>query len=120
MTQKNTHPSSFDGLRDLVSSVPLKTLRAHTLRTINQLQGSPTPDDTNEELRVLTRFFSTLTRPPTLHCVRCHDEYFAIENDRYACTMGHDTLCVTLRRASERGYGEYDAFWECYGRTTEG
>ncbi|EDR12204.1 uncharacterized protein LACBIDRAFT_292706 [Laccaria bicolor S238N-H82] len=101
-------------LLSLISSVPSQTLHAFTL---THLQDTPPP-----ALTALTSFFSALTPPPRLHCVRCHKSYFELENTDRSCLVPHDDDSAVVDRVRS-GIGsstEYETLFGCCSRTVEG
>jgi hypothetical protein len=108
------HP---DDLPYLIRSVPPQTLHAYTL--------SHLPNASPPVLAALATFFSVLTPPPTLHCVRCHSSFNEVQNDDRACRVAHDDESAEVARiaAGRRASGEgalYETLWACCGKTVEG
>lgn len=100
-------------LRSLLISVPPQTLHSYAL---SRLPASPTT------LTTLTRFFNSLTPPPKLHCVRCHNPYFELENTDRSCRIAHDddsTVVERVRTNSTLG-GDYETLWGCCAKTVDG
>ncbi|KAI0265825.1 hypothetical protein BC834DRAFT_154374 [Gloeopeniophorella convolvens] len=96
-----------------VASVPPKTLQAYVLA---QLPTAP-----QDVLPALAAFFTALTPPPLLHCVRCHADYTDVENSDRACRVAHDDESAEVERVGRgRGDSEYETLWGCCGRTVEG
>jgi hypothetical protein len=79
----------------------------------------PTHAPSTLTLTHLTSFFSKLTPPPLLHCVRCHKFYHEIDNDDRSCLVPHDDDSAEVERNS-RGVGGYETLYGCCGRTVEG
>ncbi|KAK7053087.1 hypothetical protein VNI00_004408 [Paramarasmius palmivorus] len=121
-------------LYELVSSVPAKTLHEYTLnhlippppdsRRAAQLQ-LPIHTPSSITLTHLTSFFSALRPPPRLHCVRCHNFYFDVENSDRSCLVAHDDESAEVERVgvgkgkSDAGT-QYETLWGCCGKTVEG
>ncbi|KAF4575357.1 hypothetical protein EYR40_004901 [Pleurotus pulmonarius] len=101
-------------LYDLIRSVPAKTLYDYSLSRLRPSSPAPTADGSlpPQMLAGLTAFFSSLTPPPTLHCVRCHKFYMDVENDDRACRVSHDDDSAEVDR--------HETLWECCGKTVEG
>ena len=73
-------------------------------------------------LTVLTSFFSALTPPPLLHCVRCHKGFFDIENNDRSCAVPHDDDTALIERVGNRCgrvAGEYETLWGSVGRLSK-
>ncbi|KAK1234334.1 hypothetical protein PQX77_002473 [Marasmius sp. AFHP31] len=126
-----TDPSA---LYELISSVPAKTLHEYTLTHLippsadskrgNQPNAKhPIHTPSSVTLTHLTSFFSSLTPPPSLHCVRCHKFYFEVENGDRSCLVAHDDESAEVERVGA-GRGEsgtqYETLWGCCGKTVEG
>ncbi|KAG8219059.1 hypothetical protein J3R82DRAFT_4815 [Butyriboletus roseoflavus] len=80
--------------------------------------STPRPPSPNTVTK-LTTFFSTLAPPPLLHCVRCHKDFYDIENedkDR-ACRVPHDDESALVSRVPG---GSYETLWGCCGQTASG
>ncbi|EPQ58893.1 hypothetical protein GLOTRDRAFT_69896 [Gloeophyllum trabeum ATCC 11539] len=108
-----------DALLSLISSVPPKTLHAYTLKRI--------PASEPSIVSSLHTFFSELTPPPLLHCVRCHKDYTEVENDDRSCLIAHDDDSAEVERVGAKGKGRaaagtggYETLWGCCGKTVEG
>ncbi|KAI0068504.1 hypothetical protein BV25DRAFT_1903935 [Artomyces pyxidatus] len=107
-----------DTLQALLTAVPPKTLHSYTLAHI-----ASAPEST---LSALSAFFSTLTPPPRLHCVRCHKDYVEVENGDRSCLVPHDDESAEVervgraRRTGAGDFAEYETLWGCCGRTVEG
>lgn len=101
-------------LYNLIRSVPAKTLYDYSLSRLRPSSPAPTADGSlpPQTLAGLTAFFSSLTPPPTLHCVRCHKFYMDVENDDRACRVSHDDDSAEVDR--------HETLWECCGKTVEG
>jgi hypothetical protein len=86
-------------LRTLISSVPPKIVHQYVLSRLKQ-----DDDDTEERefsqdcLAQVAFFFKDLTPPRLLHCVRCHGNYFAVENNDRACRVQHDDKSAEVSR----------------------
>ncbi|KAJ3743947.1 hypothetical protein DFH05DRAFT_1493129 [Lentinula detonsa] len=119
-------------IHSLISSVPPKTLHEYILaRLIPPARSSNTHNDNNATvihppssltLTHLTSFFSTLTPPPQLHCVRCHKSYYEVENVERSCLVPHDDESAEVERVGlGRGADtQYETLYNCCGRTVEG
>ncbi|KAG9317875.1 hypothetical protein JVU11DRAFT_2103 [Chiua virens] len=129
----STGPDETTALYDLMLTIPAKTLHAYTLSHLRPQTplpsasvlalGSP-PDVTPRppsptSVAKLTTFFSTLTPPPLLHCVRCHNDFYDIENEDKdkACRVPHDDESALVSRISGGGY---ETLWGCCGQTASG
>nr|GAT60718.1 predicted protein [Mycena chlorophos] len=108
ITPPSTTPIDPASLRALIQSVPPQSFRAYTLNHL--------PTASPQQLLALSEFFSSLHVPPTLHCVRCHKGYFAVENNERSCLIGHDD-----ESAEVEGVGSnVETLWNCCGKTVEG
>lgn len=102
-----------EALHSLVTSIPAKTLHAYLLDNI-----PAAPPDT---LAALASFFATLSPPPLLHCVRCHEDYTDIENGDRSCHVPHDDDSAEVEWAGhKRGDSDYETYYGCCGKTVEG
>jgi hypothetical protein len=128
-------PNDTNNLYDLMQTIPPKTLHAYTLAHLrpqpplpSTSTSSPTlgshPDSTPcppspNTVTKLTTFFSTLAPPPLLHCMRCHKDFYDIENDGKdkACRVPHDDESALVSRVSGGGY---ETLWGCCGQTASG
>ena len=102
-------------LHSLIASIPAKTLHAYLL---DNIQAAP-PDT----LAAFASFFETLSPPPLLHCVRCHEDYIDIENGDRSCHMLHDEWNYEIEYVGYyRGHSdsEYDTNYDCCDKTVEG
>ncbi|KAF7969921.1 hypothetical protein HWV62_25520 [Athelia sp. TMB] len=132
----DTAPSA-EALHSLVRSVPPKILHEYVLEhlhpslaaasPLSPIYGPPPLPLTTLELNVLATFFSTLAPPPLLHCVRCHNGFFDVENTDRSCTMAHDDDAAEVERVGAgrlslggEGGAHYETLWGCCGRTVEG
>ncbi|KAG7097497.1 hypothetical protein E1B28_004839 [Marasmius oreades] len=126
-----TDPSA---LYELISSVPAKTLHEYTLTHLippsaESKRGTQQPvlahihAPSSITLTHLTSFFSSLTPPPRLHCVRCHKFYYDVENTNRSCLVAHDDESAEVERVGV-GKGDsgtqYETLWGCCGKTVEG
>ncbi|KAF9000260.1 hypothetical protein BDQ17DRAFT_1359928 [Cyathus striatus] len=93
----------------LLTTIPSPTLKQYILSTLS----TPTP---SAQITALTTFFSALTPPPELHCVRCHKSYYDVENGDRSCLIPHDDESALVERVK----GAYETLWGCCGRTVEG
>ncbi|KAI5993460.1 hypothetical protein EDD15DRAFT_2367203 [Pisolithus albus] len=123
-------------LYDLMLTIPPKTLHAYTLTHLRPLSpepsssrlynntitpgtapipSPPSPDTVSK----LHKFFATLAPPPLLHCVRCHADFYDIENEEKdkACHVPHDDESALVSRVTGGGY---ETLWGCCGKTVEG
>ncbi len=106
-------PPTPEALHSLVTSIPAKTLHTYVLDNI-----PAAPPDT---LAVLASFFATLSPPPLLHCVRCHDDFTDIENGDRSCRVPHDDDSAEVEWVGhKRGDNDYETFYGCCGKTVEG
>ncbi|KAI6124217.1 hypothetical protein EDD16DRAFT_1428905, partial [Pisolithus croceorrhizus] len=107
MTPSPPPPVAGDSkaLYDLMLTIPPKTLHAYTLTHLRPLSPEP--------------FFATLAPPPLLHCVRCHADFYDIENEEKdrACRVPHDDESALVSRVTGGGY---ETLWGCCGKTVEG
>ena len=125
-------PSETTALYDLMLKIPPKTLHAYTLAHLRAQPPLPSispalglhPDNTPRPpspntITKLTSFFSTLAPPPLLHCVRCHKDFYDIENEDKdkACRVPHDDESALVSRVSGGGY---ETLWGCCGQTASG
>ncbi|KAI6152521.1 hypothetical protein BKA82DRAFT_4111883 [Pisolithus tinctorius] len=104
-------------LYDLMLTIPPKTLHAYTLAHLRALSLSPSsstlynsPGTRPPISPPCIIFFATLAPPPLLHCVRCHAEFYAIENEE------KDKAALVSRVTG----GGYETLWGCCGKTVEG
>jgi len=128
-------------LYDLVLTIPAKTLHAYTLAhlrpslaqspsatsppggsgtRVDSITTSTTADPPSPEtVGKLQKFFATLAPPPLLHCVRCHADFYAIENEEKdkACRVPHDDESALVSRLPGAGY---ETLWGCCGQTADG
>lgn len=122
-------------LHALIASVPPQTLHAYTLAYLSPVPPSPFPfanpaaglilhkppaPPSPRTLSVLTEFFSNLTPPPKLHCLRCHKGYFELENTDRCCMVPHDDESAIVDRVRTGLGTEFETLWGCCGRTVEG
>ncbi|KAF8433012.1 hypothetical protein L210DRAFT_3507292 [Boletus edulis BED1] len=130
-------PSETKALYDLMLTIPPKTLHAYTLAhlrpqlplpsaptssSLGLLPNSNTPRPPSPNMvNKLTSFFSTLAPPPLLHCVRCHKDFYEVENEGKdkACHVPHDDESALVSRISGGG-GGYETLWSCCGQTASG
>lgn len=111
-------------LHSLISSVPPKLLHEYTLAHLIPPARSSKPIHPPSSLTLthLTSFFSSLTPPPQLHCVRCHKFYYEAENLERSCLVPHDDESAEVERVGI-GKGadtQYETLWNCCGKTVEG
>ena len=121
-------------LYDLMLTIPPKILHSYTLAHLRPQPPLPTstssptpgrlPDNTPrppspDTVTKLTAFFSTLAPPPLLHCMRCHKDFYDIENEGKdkACRVPHDDESALVSRVSGGGY---ETLWGCCGQTASG
>ncbi|KAH7922048.1 hypothetical protein BV22DRAFT_1037910 [Leucogyrophana mollusca] len=128
-------------LYDLMLTIPPKTLHAYTLAHLKpphiptpsaspshspaRIPAPPTttgtPPPSPRTLTTLTGFFASLAPPPQLHCVRCHKDFFDVENDDRSCLVPHDDESALVERVGGGvGGGAYETLWGCCGQTVEG
>ncbi|KAH6914641.1 hypothetical protein BKA70DRAFT_1368569 [Coprinopsis sp. MPI-PUGE-AT-0042] len=62
----------------------------------------PHPVLTPPTLLALTSFFRELVPPPQLHCVRCHKQYFELENSDYSCRVAHEDDSTIVERVGTK------------------
>lgn len=124
-------PTTVDSkvLYELMLTIPPKTLHAYALAHLRPHTPQPTvltdapeshtPPPSPETISKLSRFFSTLAPPPLLHCVRCHDDFYAIENEEKdrACRVPHDDESALVSRIPG---GNYETLWGCCGQISAG
>ncbi|KAF5371175.1 hypothetical protein D9758_004276 [Tetrapyrgos nigripes] len=108
-------------LHALISSVPPKILHEYTLKhlippTSSRSTTLPIHPPSSLTLTHLTSFFSSLTPPPRLHCVRCHKSYYEVENDDRSCLVPHDDDSAEVEKVGSA----YETLWGCCGKTVEG
>ena len=106
-------------LHALILSVPPQTLHTYALSHLDPSAPPPSPTT----ITCLTSFFSTLSPPTHLHCVRCHKFFFEIENDDRSCLIGHDDDSAEVERigwASGVAPARYETLWGCCGKNVEG
>ncbi|KAG6825348.1 hypothetical protein H0H93_000811, partial [Arthromyces matolae] len=109
-------PSDSSQLRKLIQTIPPQTLHTYTTSHLREPIDGTT-------LLSLTKFFSSLAPPPKLHCVRCHKEFFDIENTDRSCKVPHDDESAEVERVSAKAKGKgtlYETNWGCCGKTVEG
>ena len=122
-------------LYDLMVAIPPKTLHAYTLAHLRPqlplpltFASSPTPGlhpnntprpPSPNTITKMNIFFSTLAPPPSLHCVRCHKDFYDVENEEKdkACRIPHDDDSALVSRISGGGY---ETLWGCCGQTASG
>lgn len=127
-------PSETKVLHDLMLTIPPKILHAYTLAHLrpqplpsttipspalgSHADNIPPPPSPNTVSKVAA-FFSTLAPPPLLHCMRCHKDFYEIENDEKdkACRVPHDDESTLVSRISGGGY---ETLWGCCGQTAPG
>ncbi|KAI6120817.1 hypothetical protein EDD17DRAFT_1761808 [Pisolithus thermaeus] len=135
MTPSPPPPVAGDSkaLYDLMLTIPPKTLHAYTLTHLRPLSPEPSssrlyntpgtgtiPSPPSPDTVIkLHRFFATLAPPPLLHCVRCHADFYDIENEEKdrACRVPHDDESALVSRVTGGGY---ETLWGCCGKTVEG
>jgi hypothetical protein len=113
-------------LHALIASVPAQILHGYTLAHLSNAPSSSLPFQTSTDppsprtLTILTQFFSSLTPPPRLHCVRCHRVFFELENTDRSCKVAHDDDSAIVERVRTGLGAEYETLWRCCERTVEG
>lgn len=124
--------AAVKALLELLPSIPAKTLHTYTTTHLNRLSSvlaNPPPPDSSipahqipsNQIPAILSFFSALTPPPKLHCVRCHKDYVEVENNDRSCLVAHDDESAEVERvgrsrvAGETG-AEYETIWNCCGK----
>lgn len=103
-----------------LASIPPKTLHSYIISQI--------PKSSSDTVAHLQAFFSDVSPPPRLHCVRCHQDYVDIENTDRSCLVAHDDESAMVERvgtSTKRGRGAgagatFETLWGCCGKTVEG
>ncbi|TRM67464.1 hypothetical protein BD626DRAFT_554625 [Schizophyllum amplum] len=95
-------------LRALVLAMPAPALKAFVIQA---LEESPV------EMQLLD-FFKDMAAPPLMHCLRCHGDYYDVDNTPISCHIAHDDESTLVERVG--GGKGYETFWQCCGKTTEG
>ncbi|KAF8806199.1 hypothetical protein BYT27DRAFT_7102948 [Phlegmacium glaucopus] len=120
-TEQVTDPTA---LHALIASVPAQTLQSYTLAHLSRTPSLQFPTSTAplspQTLTILTQFFTSLTPPPRLHCVRCHRGFFELENTDRSCTVAHDDDSAIVERVRTGLGTEYETLWGCCEKTVEG
>ena len=105
-------------LKPLIKSIPPKILHEFTIAQLST--ASP------EVLQHLCSFYSSLTPPPRLHCVRCHKNFFEVENTDRSCLVPHDDESAEVEHvgtSKSKVSGSigttYETIWGCCGNVTE-
>ncbi|KAJ6449930.1 hypothetical protein C8R47DRAFT_1108721 [Mycena vitilis] len=132
LLSRNTHPSNLhtpsavvkssarraspeddpDGARlaAFIQKIPAPIVHSYMLSHLSKAHP--------KALACFSAFFSDLAAPPRLHCVRCHKNYFAVENgDRSTCVIGHDDESAGIKRVARHGP---QTLWGCCGKTVDG
>ncbi|CAG7848695.1 SubName: Full=Uncharacterized protein {ECO:0000313/EMBL:CCA69083.1} [Serendipita indica DSM 11827] len=118
--------SNLGGLKELIHTVPPKTLYQFMVQRLDiQKPGArgkkkPNPNafpTLENDFPVLSSFFTGLVVPPKKHCLRCHSDYFDIENGPRSCVREHDDDSAVVRRSAQ---GIHETFWGCCGQTVDG
>lgn len=116
-------------LHDLIRSVPHKTFQEYVLDHLkpsshSQSSHLPCEPPSPRTLTHLTSFFSALTPPPRLHCVRCHKDYYDVENDDRSCFVPHDDDSAEVERLSvaEKRVmnADFETLYGCCGSSVAG
>ena len=111
--QKSAVPPTPEALHSLVTSVPPKTLHTYVLDNI--------PEAPLDTLAALASFFVTLSPPPLLHCVRCHDDFTDVDNGDRSCRVPHDDDSADVEWIGRAGgNSDYETYYGCCGKTVEG
>lgn len=125
--------AAVKALLELLPAIPAKTLHTYTTTHLNHISttlSNPSPPDSpvsahqipSDQIPAIFSFFSALTPPPQLHCVRCHKDYVEVENSTRSCLVAHDDDSAEVERvgrnrvAGETG-AEYVTIWNCCGKT---
>lgn len=106
-------------LTGLLASIPPKIFHAYTM--------SKLPSASEPTLATLAAFYTELTPPPRLHCVRCHKDYVEVENDDRCCLVPHDDESAEVERIGmSKSSGRsavgttFQTLWGCCGKIVEG
>jgi len=105
-------PMNSDELLTLVKKVPPKILHEYVLKNL--------PHASLQEAAALTEFFSRLSPPPVLHCVRCHKNYVEVENTDLSCLVHHDDETAEVMHAGGSRKTTYETLWGCCNKLVEG
>ncbi|KAG5642521.1 hypothetical protein DXG03_002594 [Asterophora parasitica] len=111
--------SKSTDLHALIQSIPPPTLHAYALSHLHPSSSALHP----ETLTHLSAFFAQLVPPPRLHCVRCHKDFFEVENTDRSCLVAHDDESAEVERVSAKAKGKstlYETLWGCCGKSVEG
>ncbi|CCL98263.1 uncharacterized protein FIBRA_00257 [Fibroporia radiculosa] len=114
--------ATAESLTTHISSIPAKVVHSYII--------SQVPRASEDILSALANFFSELSPPPRLHCVRCHKDYTEVDNDDRSCLVPHDDESAEVERVGRnanrggRSAGDpgttYETIWGCCGKVTEG
>lgn len=114
----------IEGLRELIAAVPPKTLHVFLKQRLDvQRPGTKKRPNANvfptldADYPVISAFFTGLTAPPKQHCVRCHQDYFDIDNGPRSCVKEHDDDSAIVRGFAA---SVHRTFWGCCGQTVDG
>ncbi|OCH94551.1 hypothetical protein OBBRIDRAFT_817191 [Obba rivulosa] len=106
-------------LTGLLASIPPKIFHAYTM--------SKLPSAPESTLATLASFYTELTPPPRLHCVRCHKDFVEVENDDRSCLVPHDDESAEVERIGvSKSSGRsavgttFQTLWGCCGKIVEG
>lgn len=85
--------ATLDELKQLVTQVPPKALHRFLMERLDVQKPGKAKKRANanvfptlqNDFPILSAFFNGLEAPPKLHCLRCHSDYFEIENGPRAC-----------------------------------
>ncbi|KAL1702445.1 hypothetical protein EV121DRAFT_271759 [Schizophyllum commune] len=95
-------------LRALVNTMPAPSLKEYVVQYLEE-----------DPLRMnVLDFFKDMAPPPLLHCLRCHSDYYDVENTPTSCRVAHDDDSTLVERVG--GGRGYETLWQCCGKTTEG
>ncbi|KAH7887309.1 hypothetical protein F5I97DRAFT_2072692 [Phlebopus sp. FC_14] len=128
-------PPDSKALYERIQGIPAKTLHGYTLAHLkprpapfisisrpsvdNARADSVTPPPSPDTITKLSKFFAHLSPPPLLHCVRCHADFFEVENEEKdkACHVPHDDESALVERVAGGGH---ETLWGCCGQTVDG
>ncbi|KAG6810743.1 hypothetical protein H0H92_010485 [Tricholoma furcatifolium] len=115
-------PEDTSTLWSFIQTIPPQTFHAYALARLHPSHTTTHPLHP-QTLSHLSSFFADLQPPPQLHCVRCHNAYFDIENTDRSCHVPHDDESAEVERVSSKAKGkasQYETLYHCCGKTVEG